>query len=48
MSYWYIPKLEDLNLSDDRTELQALLGSDESGNIWVSIDVEDIKKILKK
>ncbi len=47
MSYWHEPKLDDLSLSSDGTELHAYIGDDESGAIYASIKIEDIKKVLK-
>ena len=47
MSYWYEPKLEDIDITEDGKELHAYLDSDDSGNRYVSLKVEDIKKLLK-
>lgn len=47
MSTWHEPKIEDMSLSDDGKELQVCFDSDYNGNIWISLKVEDIKKVLK-
>lgn len=46
MSHWIEPKLDDLSLSDDGKELHAFLYEDFNGAVYVSIKVEDIKKLL--
>lgn len=46
MSQWYEPKLKDIELSDDLKDIQVFLGSDDGGNIYASIKVEDIKQLL--
>lgn len=48
MSYWYEPKIEDIDFSDDGTEMHVYLDSDDSGNRYVSLKVADIKKALAK
>lgn len=47
MSHWYEPKLEDYSLSEDGKELDILIGSDHGGNIYLTLKLEDIKKILE-
>jgi hypothetical protein len=48
MSKWYEPKIEDISLSSDGKELHALIDDDNQGNIWVSINIEDILKIINQ
>lgn len=43
MSFWYEPTKENMSIEDD--ELHVLLGHDDSGNIWVSMKIADIKEI---
>ena len=47
MSTWFEPKKEEISLSDDGKELQVRFDSDYSGNIWISLKVQDVKDILK-
>lgn len=37
-----------MSLSDDGKELQVCFDSDYDGNIWISLKVEDVKKMLEK
>lgn len=46
MSLWYVPKIADIDLSDNGEEIHILIDHDKNGNIYVSVKVEDIKKIL--
>lgn len=46
MSTWYETKKEDISLSDDKEEVYIYIDSDYSGAIWVSVKVEDIKKLI--
>ena len=48
MSYWYQPKKEDLDITEDGDELHIWLDSDNGGNIYAVLKVKDIKKLLKK
>lgn len=45
MSKWYEPKLKDITIEED--ELHAWIDSDDSGNIYVSFKIEDIKNLIK-
>lgn len=47
MSYWYEPKKKDIDITEDGKEIHIYLGSDDSGNIYVSLKVEEICEILK-
>lgn len=47
MSYWYEVKKEDIDITEDGQEIHIYLGSDESGNIYVSLKSKDIKELLK-
>lgn len=47
MSYWYEPKKEDIDLTEDGDEMHIYLKSDKSGAIYVSLKVKDVKDILK-
>ncbi len=46
MSYWYEPKLEDIDLTEDGDEMHIYLKSDEHGAIYCSLKVEDVREIL--
>lgn len=48
MSLWYEPKLNkgDFEISEDGKEIHIYLGTNEEGNIYVSIKVDEIKKVL--
>ena len=46
MSFWYKPKLEDLEI--DGNELIVYLGSDNNGNIYATIKLDDLKKIINQ
>ncbi len=46
MSYWYEPKLKDLDITEEGDELHAYLENDESGAVYVSLKVKDIIKLL--
>lgn len=35
-----------MNITEDGKELHILLGNDDSGNIWASIDIQDLKDFL--
>ncbi len=48
MSFWYEPKSKDLSYSIDGKDLHIYIGSDDSGSIYVSLPVEEVKKFLKK
>lgn len=48
MSLRYEPKLEDIDISEDKKSLQIIVGDNYNGNIWVEIKIEDIKKVLEK
>lgn len=47
MSFWYEPKLEDMDITEDGKELHVHIKDDYSGAVYVSINVSDIKKLLK-
>lgn len=47
MSFWYEPKLEDIDLSDDFEEIHIYIAQDKFGSIYVSVKVKDIKEILQ-
>lgn len=46
MSHWYEPKIKDMFLTDDGKELNIFIGSDDFGNNYVSLEVEELKKFL--
>ena len=46
MSQWKGIKPEDIELSDDKKEIEIYIGSDDFGSNYVTILVEDIKKLL--
>ena len=47
MSVWYdIKNKEDVDLSEDRTEVHVLYKSDKSGNHYVSIPTEFLQELL--
>lgn len=48
MSTWYEPKKDSISLSDDKTELHILFDTNDNGNVYVSVLVEDIKDLLKE
>lgn len=43
MSYWYEPKIKDLDISEDGKDLHVYLTNDDSGAVYASIRIEDIK-----
>lgn len=47
MSYWYEPKIEDIDITEDKEELHVYLDSDDSGNRYVCLKIKDVKKLLK-
>jgi hypothetical protein len=47
MSYWYEPKKEDMDITEDGKEVHIVIDSDDSGNIYVSLKVKDLKDLLK-
>ena len=46
MSEWYEAEAEDLSISDDGEELHILFDSDEFGNKYVSVKIQDIVDLL--
>lgn len=46
MSKWYTTKIEDMRLSPDSEELDIYIDSDEWGAVYVSVKLEDIKKLI--
>lgn len=48
MSYWYEPKKTDLSISPDKKEIYVYLTSDDNGNVYAALKVEDIKRLLNK
>lgn len=46
MSYWYEPKIEDIDITEDGEEMHVYLYSNKDGAVYVSLNVEDVKKIL--
>lgn len=46
MSTWIDIKAEDIDLSDDKTEIYIRYDGDYMGNKYVSVKVEDIKKLI--
>ncbi len=47
MSYWYeITGKEDVDLSDDETEVHILFKSDREGNHYVSVPVEILQDLI--
>ena len=45
MSFWYEPKLEDMEI--DRDEINIYLGQDDSGSIYAAVKISDLNEILK-
>lgn len=48
MSVWYEPKKEDIDFSDDFTELHIYIAQDDFGAIYTSIKLQDLIEILKE
>lgn len=48
MSKWYEPKPEDIDITEDGKELHAWIDSDDFGNIYVSLKVSELKRLIKK
>lgn len=48
MSYWHEPKPKDWDVSDDGKDMHIYLESDDSGNIYVSLKIAELKEFLKK
>jgi hypothetical protein len=49
MSTWYeIEDSDDIDLSDDGSEVHVLFMSDDTGNHYVSIPVDLLKKLLNE
>lgn len=46
MSTWFEPTIEDMAISKDGKELDVVFDSDYNGNLWISLKIEDIKKLL--
>ncbi len=46
MSYWFEPKKEDISLSDDGKDLHIWLEQDNSGSVYASVKVEDVRAVL--
>ena len=44
MSVWYEPKPEDIEVNGD--ELDIYVTNDESGAIYVSVKIKELKKII--
>jgi len=47
MSNWIEIKKEDIELSEDKKEIEIMLPDDEFGNNYATVKVEDIKEIIK-
>lgn len=51
MSEWITPKSEDIDITDDGTEVHIYIESNENGSRYISIEdeaLEALKKILDK
>ena len=46
MSFWYQPKRKDMEIDGD--EINIYLGSDNSGNIYAGVKIEDIRDLLQE
>lgn len=47
MSFWYEKGIKDLDVSLDGKDLHIWIDSDDFGNRYVAIPIEDIKKFMK-
>ena len=48
MSLWHEKEKEDISFSYDGKEMHIYIESDDSGAIYVSVKVSDVKELLKK
>lgn len=48
MSRWFDVKKEDIDITEDGEEIHFWLESDESGNVYCSAKVKDVKDLLSK
>jgi hypothetical protein len=49
MSYWYeIKKQEDVELSDDKKNIEILFNSDSFGNYYVEVPIEFVLNVIKE
>ena len=50
MSRWIPIKKEDISVDEERdgVKVNILVDSDEQGNIWAEISLEDMKEVIKK
>jgi len=49
MSEWIIPKVEDVELTEDKSEVHIYIESDSFGNRYISIEgkaLEHLKKLI--
>lgn len=46
MSYWHEKTIKDISFSDDKKEMHIYLYNDDSGSVYISLNVSDIKNAL--
>ena len=48
MSFWYEPKKEDIDFSDDFTEIHIAIGNEFEESTYTSVKTQDIIELLKE
>jgi len=48
MSYWQLVSIKDVELSEDKETIEINHGSDDSGNLYIEINTQDMLDLFKK